>query len=60
MSFAEIRNSAAILLLAVAMMGLLAPAARAQQVAVAQIDGYVTDPSGQTIVGAQVKAVDLG
>jgi len=59
MSFAEIRNSAAILLLAVAMMGLLAPAARAQQVAVAQIDGYVTDPSGQTIVGAQVKAVDL-
>jgi hypothetical protein len=59
MSFADIRNSAAIVLLAVAMMGFLAPAARAQQVAVAQIDGYVTDPSGQAIVGAQVKATDL-
>jgi len=59
MSFAGIRNSAAVILLALAMIGFLAPAARAQQVAVAQIDGYVTDPSGQAIVGAQVKATDL-
>jgi hypothetical protein len=59
MSLAGIRNSAAILLLAVAVFGSLAPAARAQQVAVAEIDGYVADPSGQAIVGAQVKITDL-
>jgi hypothetical protein len=59
MSFADVRNSAAILLLALAMIGFLAPAARAQQVAVAAIDGYVTDPSGQAVAGAQVKATNL-
>jgi hypothetical protein len=59
MSLAYMRNSAAILLLALAVIGFLAPAARAQQVAVAEIDGYVTDPSGQAIVGAQVKATDV-
>jgi len=59
MSFAVLKNSAAILLLALAVIGFLAPVARAQQVAVAEIDGYVTDPSGQAIVGAQVKATDL-
>jgi hypothetical protein len=59
MSFADIRNSAAILLLALAVFGFLAPVARAQQVAVAEIDGYVTDPSGQAIVGAQVKTTDM-
>jgi hypothetical protein len=37
----------------------LAPIASAQQVAVAEINGYVTDPTGQAIVGAQVKAVNL-
>jgi hypothetical protein len=59
MSLADIRNGAAIVLLALAMIGFLAPAARAQQVAVAEIDGYVTDPSGQAIVGGQVKATDV-
>jgi hypothetical protein len=37
----------------------LAPNARAQAVAVAEVDGYVTDPSGQTIVGAQVKMIEV-
>ena len=59
-SFAVVRNRAAILLLALAVIGLLAPAAMAQQVAVAEIDGYVTDPSGQSIAGAQVKATEVG
>jgi len=60
MSFVGLRSSAAILLLALAVIGFLAvSAARAQQVAVAEIDGYVTDPSGQAIVGAQVKTTDL-
>ncbi len=56
--FADVRNWAAVVLLALAMIGFLAPAARAQQVAVAQLDGYVTDPSGQAVVGAQVKAIE--
>jgi hypothetical protein len=61
MSFKDLRSSAAILLLAVAVFGFLAvPTARAQQVAVAEIDGYVTDPSGQAVPGAQVKATNLG
>jgi hypothetical protein len=59
MSLAHIRNSAAILLLSLAVIGFLAPVARAQQVAVAEIDGYVTDPSGQAIAGAQVKVTDM-
>ena len=57
--FADVRNWAAVVLLALAMTGFLAPAARAQQVAVAEIDGYVTDPSGQAIAGAQVKATEV-
>jgi hypothetical protein len=53
-------NKAGILpLLAFTAISFLAPIARAQQVAVAEIDGYVTDPSGQAIVGAQVKAANL-
>ena len=44
---------------ALAVFSFLAPAARAQQVAVAQFDGYVTDPSGQAIVGAQVKGTEV-
>jgi hypothetical protein len=64
MSFEKVyevlRNCAAVFVLALAVIGFLAaPVARAQQVAVAEIDGYVTDPSGQAIVGAQVKATDL-
>jgi hypothetical protein len=50
----------AISLFALAVIGFLAVStARAQQVAVAEIDGYVTDPSGQAIVGAQAKVTDL-
>jgi len=56
---ADIRNSAAIFLLVLALIGFLAPVARAQQVAVSQLDGYVTDPSGQAIVGAQVRAIEV-
>ena len=58
--FADLRCKAAAILLALAVTGFLAaPAARAQQVAVAQIDGYVTDPSGQAVAGAQVKATEV-
>jgi hypothetical protein len=58
--YAVLRNCVAISVLALAVFGFLAVStARAQQVAVAEIDGYVTDPSGQAIVGAQVKATDL-
>src|ERR1017187_4835137 len=56
---ADVRNGAAIFLLALAAIGFLAPAARAQQVAVAQLDGYVTDPSGQAVPGAQVRAIEV-
>jgi hypothetical protein len=56
---ADLWNRAAILLLALALISVLAPALRAQAVAVAEIDGYVTDPSGQAIVGAQVKAIEV-
>lgn len=34
------------------------PSLFAQAVAVAEIDGHVTDPSGQVVVGAQVKALE--
>jgi len=34
------------------------PIARAQQVAVAEVDGYVTDPTGQAIPGAQLRMTD--
>jgi len=37
----------------------LAPAAFAQEVAVAQVDGHVTDPSGASIVGATVKMTEV-
>ena len=60
-AYAVVRNCAATFLLALAAIGFLAVStARAQQVAVAEIDGYVTDPSGQAVVGAQVKAINLG
>ena len=57
--YADLRRKAAIILLTLAVFGLLASVALAQQVAVAEIDGYVTDPSGQAIAGAQVKATNL-
>ena len=57
--YADLRSKAPIFLLALAMFGLVAPVVIAQQVAVAEIDGYVTDPNGLTIAGAQVKAINL-
>ncbi len=36
-----------------------APRAMAQAVAIAEVDGHVTDPSGQAIVGATVKMTSL-
>jgi hypothetical protein len=35
------------------------PVAHAQAVAVAEVDGHVTDPSGQAIVGAAVKMTEI-
>ena len=57
--FEDRRSAAAILLIALAVLGAFAPCARAQAVAIAEIDGYVTDPSGQAIAGAQVKATNV-
>jgi Carboxypeptidase regulatory-like domain/TonB dependent receptor-like, beta-barrel len=56
---ARLSNRVATVLLALAAVGFLAPAVRAQQVAVAEIDGYVTDPTGQAIAGAQVRAINI-
>ena len=52
------QNGAAIFLLAVAALAFLAPA-RTQQVTVSQLDGYVTDPSGGAIAGADVRVVEF-
>jgi len=49
---------AAALLMAALICFALAPRALAQAVAVAEVDGHVSDPSGQTIVGAQVKMIE--
>ena len=57
--FADLKTRAGVLLLALALISILAPVVRAQQVAVAQLDGYVTDPSGQVIAGAQVKVTEV-
>ena len=56
--FADLTSRAAIFLPALAVFTLLTPI-RAQQVAVAQLDGYVSDPSGQVIPGAQVKLTEV-
>jgi hypothetical protein len=48
----------AALFLAAASIALLPSSAMAQAVAVAEVDGHVTDQSGQTVVGAQVKMTD--
>ncbi len=47
-------------LLSVLLINPLNPRAYAQAVAVAQVDGYISDPSGQAIAGAQVKMVEIG
>jgi Carboxypeptidase regulatory-like domain/TonB dependent receptor len=53
------RNGPAVLL-ALAIILFLGPAARAQQVAVAEVDGRVTDPSGASVAGASVKMTEAG
>jgi hypothetical protein len=50
---------AARIILAFAPFLVAAPRAAAQAVAVAEIDGYVTDPSGQPVLGAQVKVTEI-
>ncbi len=45
--------------LAAALTVSVAPAARAQEVAVAEADGHVTDPSGAAIAGASVKMTEV-
>jgi hypothetical protein len=47
------------LALAAAWMFSAAPAARAQEVAVAEVDGHVTDPSGASVAGALVKITEV-
>ncbi|MCU1236538.1 MAG: hypothetical protein JWP63_4505 [Candidatus Solibacter sp.] len=49
----------AAILCAVLLLFAFAPGAGAQAVAVAEVDGHVTDPSGQAIVGAVVKMTEL-
>ncbi len=58
----RIKFAAAILLAAVLMFS-ATPRARAQEVAVAEVDGRVTDPSGALVAGATVRmgcTSDLG
>ena len=52
------RTVASTLILILASLIALAPAAVAQQVAIAEIDGVVTDASGKVVPGAQVTAVE--
>src|SRR5580658_3413425 len=52
-------KTAAALLLAVAMMSFYPPTALAQQVAVSEVNGNVTDPSGAGIAGATVKMTEV-
>lgn len=56
---AVLKNKGAKFFLASSMLFLALGTAMAQQVAVSQLDGYVTDPSGQVIAGAQVKATEV-
>ena len=51
-------RASAIVFAAATLLGLSAPHAFAQQVAVAQIDGTVTDQSGAPVAGADVKMID--
>src|ERR1700744_3118347 len=52
-------RSAAVFSLAAALLLSLSPCATAQEVAVAEIDGHVSDPSGASIAGATVKMTEL-
>ena len=49
----------AALMVAAVLLFALAPHAAAQSVAVAEVDGHVTDPSGQAVVGATVKMTEI-
>ena len=49
----------AALMIAAVMLFAFAPHAMAQSVAVAEVDGHVTDPSGQAVVGATVKMTEI-
>src|ERR1039457_2130856 len=51
-------NRAAVLFCALALLTVLSPRAMAQAVAVVEVDGHVTDPTGQAIVVAQVKITE--
>ncbi len=57
--FSNLLKRAALLVPVLSVVSLLVPVATPQQVAVAQLDGYVTDPSGQSIAGAQVRAIEI-
>ncbi|HWC99654.1 MAG TPA: carboxypeptidase-like regulatory domain-containing protein, partial [Candidatus Sulfopaludibacter sp.] len=50
---------AAALCIASGLMFLAAPSAKAQEVAVAEVDGRVTDPSGAAVAGAIVKMTEV-
>lgn len=52
-------KTAAAFLLAACLFPAAAPVASAQQVAVSQLDGYVTDQSGKAVPGAKVKATEV-
>jgi hypothetical protein len=52
-------KTAAALLLSLAMVNLFSSEAAGQQVAVSEVDGRVTDPSGQAIAGATVKMTEV-
>jgi hypothetical protein len=56
----DLRKRAVLLLLAASIVTVLAPGTGAQSVAVAEVDGHITDPSGHSIVGAQVKMIEVG
>ena len=51
-------KTAGFVIAAAALIGFSAPHAWAQQVAVAEVDGSVFDPSGAPVTGAQVEIVD--
>ena len=53
------KYTAAFLAVAVSITGCIAPNARAQAVAVAEVDGHITDPTGQSIPGAAVKMIEV-
>ena len=61
MIYADRRNgaTAAASVLCAAMLLIFSPTAHAQEVAVAQVDGHVTDPSGASIAGATVKMTEV-